>query len=332
MNARRFAVAAMTVAVALTAACGSDDASEPGQDSGVDSADATYPKSVGIVRFSSAEVTSESLIESFTKEAEANGVTVTAIDSQGSLDKAISGMQNFIQKDVDVIVTAVYPSEVLAGGVAAATAAGIPVMSLTGGLAPGVTANMDAGKVPALPLAELVAADMAGKGDLLVLGSKQGLPCVGREEALNEKIAGTDIQVSRNEINTTDDFVAQGTTYTQSWLAQHPAGSGTLAIWACFDAPALGAVSALQAAGRDDVKLIYGSDGTAPTIQAIQDGTMRATNALDSETGGKQFAELLPSVVEGGVDAKGKEIPTPTDLITADNIDDYLATHPDALK
>lgn len=326
MDVRRFALGAfIAAAVALTAGCGGGESSSGKPSEG-------GVQSVGLVKFSGSDVASEAVFAAFTKAAESRGIDVSTVDPQGSVDKAISGVQNFVQKDVDVIVTAVFEPKTMAGGMAAAKAAGIPVMSLAGGLsAPGVTAYMDTGYLPGVPLAEQVVADMGGKGDLLMLGSKIGMACIGREKALEEKLAGTDIETTRNEIVVSEDLLKQGSSFTQAWLAQHPAGSAPLAIWSCSDDPIMGALSALQSAGRDDVTLLYGLNGTPSALQAIKAGTMRATAAFDIAKAGNDLADLLPSVVKGGVNAKPREFPAPSEVVTTENINEYLKAHPDAL-
>lgn len=325
MNVRRFGIGlVVTAALTVTAACGSGDSSGSGGDGG----DESY--SIGIVRFASSDQTSEQAIASFQAYAEEQGWETSAVDPQGAVDKANGAMQDYVQKNVDLIVTAVFDSNTLTAGAQAAKAAGIPVVSISGGTADGITANLDAGVSNGQPVAEQLVEDMGGAGDLLVLGYKSGLPCIGREEALDTALKDTDIETTRNEVPIPGQ-VEGSTQFTQAWLAKHPKGSGKLAVWGCFDDPALGAIAALKSAGRDDV-LVYGINGQPGAINAIEAGDMRATVFLLADQAGEDFAKLVPEFVEGGVDAEPQEVPLTNVLVTTDTIDDFLAEYPDSTK
>ena len=326
MNVRRIGgVLAAALALTVTAACGSSDS---GGSTGGGGGDGKY--TIGIVKFASSDQTSEQAIEGFRDYAKKQGWETSAVDPQGAVDKANGSMQDYVQKDVDLIVTAVFDSSTLTAGAQAAKAAGIPVVSISGGTADGITANLDAGVSNGKPVAEQLVKDMDGKGDLLVLGYKSGLPCIGREQALDDALKGTDIKTTRNEVPIPGQ-VEGSTQFAQAWLAKHPKGSGPLGVWGCFDDPALGAVAALKSAGRDDVK-VYGINGQPGAISAIKDGDMRATVYLLATEAGENFAKLVPEFVKGGTDAKPQEVALTNVLVTTDTIDDFLAKYPNSTK
>jgi len=326
MNVKRMgfglvAAAALTV----TAACGSSDS---GGSSGGGSGDGKY--TIGIVKFASSDETSETAVTAFRAQAKAKGWETTAVDPQGAVEKANGAMQDFVQKKVDLIVTMVFDAETLTAGAQAAKAAKIPVISIAGGTADGIQANLDAGVAVGVPVAKQVVEDMGGTGELLVLGYKSGLPCIGREQALDDAIKGTSIKVTRNEIPIPGQ-VEGGTQFAQAWLAKHPKGDTPLAIWGCFDDPSLGAISAAKSARRSDIK-IYGMNGTSAAIKAIEAGDMRATGYVQVAAASKEFANLVPEFVEGGVDAKPREVEMTTTLVTTDNIAGFLKEYPGAVK
>lgn len=322
MNVRRIGgLVAAVLALTVTAACGSSDSEGSG-----DAADAAY--SIGIVKFASSDETSEAAIAAFTEEAESQGWEVSSVDPQGAVDKANSAMQDFVQKKVDLIVTAVFDSKTLTAGAQASKAAGIPVISISGGTADGIVANLDSGASVGEPVAKQLVEDMGGTGDLMVMGYKSGLPCIGREEALDDALKGTSIKTTRNEVPIPGQ-VEGGTQFAQAWLAKHPAGSTPLAIWGCFDDPSLGALSAAKSAGRTDVK-IYGINGTPAALKAVEAGDMAATVYLQVDQAGKEFAQMVPEFIKGGVDAEPQDVPLTNALVTTDNIADFYAENPQA--
>jgi ribose transport system substrate-binding protein len=324
MKVRRIGMGVVAaLALTVTAACGSSDSGGSG---GGGSGDGKY--TIGIVKFASSDQTSEQAIAGFRDYAKKQGWETSAVDPQGAVDKANGSMQDFVQKKVDLIVTAVFDSSTLTAGAQAAKAAGIPVVSISGGTADGITANLDAGVSNGKPVAEQLVTDLEGKGEVLVLGYKSGLPCIGREEALNDALKSTGITTTRNEVPIPGQVEAS-TQFAQAWLAKHPKGSGPLAVWGCFDDPALGAISAIKSAGRDDV-LVYGVNGQPGAINAIDAGDMRATVYLLATEAGENFAKLVPEFVDGGVDAEPREVDLTNVLVTTDTIKDFLVEYPNA--
>jgi ribose transport system substrate-binding protein len=178
-------------------------------------------------------------------------------------------------------------------------------------------------------IARQIVSDMGGKGDLLVFGYKPGLPCVEREQQVAQAIDGTQIQTQREEVPVPGQVEA-GVKLTQAWLANHPGRGDELAVWGCFEDPALGALAALKQSGRDDVR-VYGVNGSPPAIKAIRDGEMEGTVYLDAFRAGRQAAERTPDYVEAGTSATPKTVPLPSVLVTKANVDDFLAKHPEAL-
>ncbi|WP_028656266.1 sugar ABC transporter substrate-binding protein [Nocardioides sp. J54] len=322
MMSRRLAAGLSLTALSLVvAACGGESSAEEG-------ADERY--TIGIVQFSSSDETTETVIRGYVEYAEEQGWEYSKVDPQGSVDRAISAMNDFVQKGVDAIVVSVFPSDSLTAGVRAASAADIPVISIVGGTAEGVPMSADAGRPNAEEISDLLIDDLGGSGEVLVLGYSAGLPCVGREEQLMDALDGTDIEVTREEVPIPGQVEA-GTRIAQGWLADRPKGSGPLAVWGCFDDPSLGAVSALRQADRDDV-LVYGINGTPAAVRAVRDGDMRATAFADAFGVGRDLAEQTPAVIEAGPGADARDVPLPTFLVTEDTYDEFATTHPEAVK
>lgn len=312
MRTKRYVGGAAVVGLSVVlAACGGGAGDGEASGNGE-----TY--SVGLVRFASSDPASEGIVTEYVAYGEERGWDVNTVDPQGSADQAISGINNFVQAGVDLIVVAVFPSDALTAGVRAATAADIPVVSIGGGTAEGVPISLDFGASQARPLAELLIEDMGGTGEVLVLGYTPGLPCVGREEELMAQLQETDISVSREEVPVPGQVEA-GTRFARAWLAKHPQGSGPLAIWGCFGDPAVGAVAALRETGREDV-LVYGHDGTEAALSAVKSGDMRADVFFDPAAEGTRLAKGTPEYIEAGVDAEERLLAPEIHLVTEENV------------
>lgn len=285
--------------------------------------------SVGIVGFASADPTSQLAIAGYRKIADEKGWEVTYVDPGGAADKAVAAMQNLVQKQVDIIVTAVFPADSLAGGAAAAKAAGIPVISLSGGTGDGVQVNYDSGIQQGKDIAKELVKDTGGKGKLLVLGYKSGLPCIEREEGLTQALKSTSLEVTREEVPIPGQVDAS-IAFTQAWLAKNPSTGDGLAVWGCFDDPALGALAAVAQANREDVK-IYGINGQPAAIKAVDAGTMTATIWLNAEAAGENMAKNTEKYIAAGVDAQPTDESIPSILVSKDTVKEFLAKYPQSI-
>ena len=104
--------------------------------------------------------------------------------------------------------------------------------------------------------------------------------------------------MTKNEVRIPGYF-EDGAQYATAWLAAHPAGSGPLAIWGCWDDPSIGAISALRQQGRDDVQ-VYGINGNAQALENIQKGFMTATAWQDSFTEGYNMVGIIDEAIKAG--------------------------------
>jgi len=318
---RRIAGAAVaSLALLAVAACGSGS----GGDSGSGTSGDDYE--IGVVHFSSTDAFAEAVVASYTKYADTKGWKVSEINPEGSVDKAISAINNLVSKKVDLIVTETFPSDQLTAGIRVAKAAGIPVVSIGGGIVDGVVGAQDFGKASGEPTSQQMVKDLGGKGELLQLVNSGALPCKGRREAFDEALKGTSIKVTRQEVPVPGQVEA-GQQFAQAFVARHPAGAGPLAVWGCWDDPAVGAINTLKRSNRTDVK-IYGINGSPDALKAVEAGSMRATTYTDPVETGEGLGAKTPDFIKGGVDMKPVTLPVPNFLVTSETLADFNAKYP----
>jgi len=112
---------------------------------------------------------------------------------------------------------------------------------------------------------------------------------------------------------------------TRTLLTQY--GEEVGAVWAANDDMALGAVQALEAAGRDGVA-VAGIDAVPEALDAIADGTMTATVSSDGPWQGAVGLAMGYCAATGeldvaGIDAEDRAFFAEQFLITADNVAEY---------
>lgn len=288
-------------------------------------------KDVAIVSISPSEANNARFIQGITDACNEIGWTVSVTDAHGSADEANAAMQNFVTKGTDFIVDMVYPVTSLASGLQAAKASGIPVATWGGGIGGGVAVTNGSGGPHAIPIAKMMCEDMGGEGEILALTYHTGQVAREREEELDKVLKDyPNITVTRNEVRI-PGYLQDGAQYANAWLAGRPENGTNYAIWGSWDDPALGAISSLKQMERKDVK-VYGQNGNADAILAVQDGWMTATAWQDSYSEGLAMVEHFQQILEQGDAWEAKAIELDAVIITADNVADFVAQHPEAVE
>ncbi len=311
------------VAVASSLAACSTASTTPGA--------ATTSKLLGIVTISASDANNARVIAGATEAAKAAGWTVEVVDAAGNADTANSAITNFVSKKAGMIFDLVFPVTSLGAGMNAARTASIPVASWGGGLTDGVVMTTGNGAPFAKPATEKLLSDVGNKASVLALTYRTGEVCRAREALFDTLVTPqTGITVQKEEV-TIPGFLQDGARYATAWLAAHPAGSGKLAIWGCWEDPTLGAISALKQAGRTDV-LTYGINGSSTAIKAVQDGSLTATVYEDGSGEGKTMFSTTLDAIKAGKSWKQKTVDVAGILVTADSVAAFVKAHPEALK
>ena len=125
-------------------------------------------------------------------------------------------------------------------------------------------------------------------------------------------------------------FGENADTFTGPYGGPRGAQSGKLAIWGCWDDPAIGAISALRQQMRTDVK-VYGENGNAQAIAAIQKGFMEVTAWQNSEQEGVTLVDTVADAIAAGKSWQPKAVEVPPVVVTSATVADFIKEHPDAL-
>ncbi|RUT28255.1 sugar ABC transporter substrate-binding protein [Arsenicitalea aurantiaca] len=286
---------------------------------------------LGIVSISATEANNVRYIQGAAKAAEELGWQVNVVDAAGNADQANAAIQNFAQLGATAIIDMVFPFSSIGAGLDAAGSAGIPVVTWGGGLGSTVAATNGSGGPMAVPVIETMVERMGGTGSVLALTYRTGEVCRNRETQMDEILAQyPDITVTKNEVRIPGYF-EDGAQYANAWLASRPEGSENLAIWGCWDDPAIGAIGSLRAQGRTDVA-VYGVNGNAQALENIRNGHMTATAWQDSYTEGYQMVKMLEEIIAAGDDWTPTAAEVPAVLVTQDTVEAFIAEHPEAIQ
>jgi len=263
-------------------------------------------------------------VDGFTARAEESGWDLNVIDTAGDVAAVISRMEDVVTQGVDAIVINVDPAQVGAGLQTAADA-GIPVVGMDAGSDPLVAANVTSnGYAMAAETAVYVANRIGGKGGV-VMFTFDPFPPVQVRGVVADAVFGNfpDIEVlDRITPDVSDGGIADSRAQMEAILSANPEPGTIAAVWAAWDQPALGALQAIEAAGRDDEGIVItGIDANPQARDAIAaGGNFEASVAQDFEGIGTAAAETVARLL-AGEDLVRRVIYVPTELITAANAD-----------
>jgi len=263
-------------------------------------------------------------VEAFQEQAKANGWEVNVIDTKGDVAAAISRIEDVSNQKVDAIVINVDPAQV-AAGLETAKAANIPVFGMDAGVNPLLVTNVTSdGTAMAAETANFVTKRINAKGNV-VMFVFDAFPPVQIRGAKADEIfkASPDIKIlDRVTPDVADGGIADSRAKMEAILTANPEKGSIAAVWAAWDQPALGALQAIEAAGRQNEGIVItGIDANPQAREAVaKKSNFEATVAQDFKGIGKATADAVKSHLAG--EKLAEVIYVPTKLITAENAND----------
>jgi ribose/xylose/arabinose/galactoside ABC-type transport system permease subunit/ABC-type sugar transport system substrate-binding protein len=254
-------------------------------------------------------------------EAKKQDVDLVEADGQGKAENQISQVQDFIARGANVIILSPFDREGSAHAVDLAIQSHTPIVVINSQVVNVDQANafvgsedQEAGRIAAQRIMDL----LHGMGNIAVIHGPNGHSAeVARSEGIRQVIAkypGAKIVVEQ----TANWDRVQALNLMENWLAS---GRKIDAVIAQNDEMALGAVKAIDAAGKQNQILVIGIDGIPDARKAVADGKMVGTvfqDAAAQATGAVDLAVQL---------ARGRQVKhdnyIPFQLITKDNLDKF---------
>ncbi|MFV2107534.1 MULTISPECIES: sugar ABC transporter substrate-binding protein [unclassified Micromonospora] len=305
------AVAALTVSA--SAGCGSDDAT-------VDSGGQEGYR-IGFVNGNTIQFHT-CLEKSVRAQAEAKGVELLVANSAGDPAKEISNVEDMIIKQVDAIIVQTVNIDAQQGDVDRANRADVPIFLTSvaavdpnkilgaattdvehAGALLGQWVAEDGGQEPAeiaiIGGAPGASADLMNKGFKAALGDGQQV--VFEQPALWQRAKAQEV--------------------AENLLQGNP---GIKYLFVHNEDMAFGALSALRAANRDDIKIVT-INGTDDGLAAIRDGQISATISQPPRLIGEMAIDAVVSLLDAENGGSGPAAPKvqqiPDQLITKSNVD-----------
>jgi ribose transport system substrate-binding protein len=211
----------------------------------------------------------------------------------------------------------------VAAGLQVAADAGIPVIGMDAGADPLLATNITSnGYAMAAETAVYVANRIGGKGRVVMFVFDAFPPVQVRGVMADAVFANhPDIEViDRITPDVADGGIADSRAKMEALLAANPEPGSISAVWAAWDQPALGALQAIEAAGRQGEGIVItGIDANPQARDAIAaGGSFEASMAQDFVAMGAAAADATRRAMAGET-IREKVIYVPTVLVTPVN-------------
>ncbi|HWU99787.1 MAG TPA: substrate-binding domain-containing protein [Devosia sp.] len=288
-------------------------------------AGSAFAAKVAVITPYMAQPGTQAYVEAFQAVAKDKGWDVNVIDTQNDVAAVISRIQDMVTQKVDAIVVNVDPAQITAG-LQAAKDANIPVIGMDAGADPLLVTNVTSnGYAMAAETSSYVADRIGGKGNV-VMFVFDAFPPVQARGVVASAVFGNypDIKIiDKVTPDVSDGGIADSRAKMEAILTANPTPGSISAVWAGWDQPALGALQAIEAAGRDKEGIVItGIDANPQARDEIaKGGDFEASVAQDFKGIGAATADAVAQVLAGQT-IKQHVIYVPTKLITQANAKD----------
>ncbi len=246
-------------------------------------------------------------------------VKFVATDGQNSSSKQVSDVESLVAQGVDVLLVSPLTSDALTPALADAMDAGISVVTVDRQVNGNVTSHIGAHNIPIGEKAALFFKErLHGKVAVLEIQGTAGASATNeRHKGLVDGLKGTDIKIVASQ--NADYLRENALKFVEDQLQRF--GPGQLqAIFAHNDEMALGAIQALESAGRLKEVLVVGADGQESAFQAIKNGRLAATFIYPYAA--PEAAEAAYKIAKG--EKLPKEIELPIVQVDTVNVDSFI--------
>lgn len=254
-------------------------------------------------------------------EAEKQGVRLMINDAQRDAGRQIQQAENFIAQGVDAIILNPCEVEASSPAVEKARAAGVPVVNVNSETAAEPDAFVGSRDEESARLAmEFIAEKLGGKGGVLMMHGFMGQAAQIKRDAGAREVLAKQPGLELLAAQTAEWDRAKAVTLMENWLQSY--GDRIDAVFAQNDEMAMGALLAIEQAGKKKDILVVGVDAIADALQAVKEGRLDATVFQDGE--GQARAALRAAIALSRGEKVDKQAFIPFRLVTPANVDGFM--------
>ncbi|WP_066158713.1 ribose ABC transporter substrate-binding protein RbsB [Halalkalibacter krulwichiae] len=243
-------------------------------------------------------------------QAEELGVNLVVLDAQDDDAKQVSDVEDLVQRGVDAILINPTDSASVAAAVEVANSAGIPVITVDRAAESGeIVTHIASDNIAGGELAAELLVELAGDG--AKVAELEGIP---GSSAARERGAGFH-NVAEGTLDVVSSQTAnfdrsEGLNVMENILQSNP---DIVGVFAHNDEMALGALEAIEAAGKGDEIFVIGFDATDDAVAAVEAGRLAGTVAQQPTLIGSSAVEAALKVLNG--ETVEESIPVELELV-----------------
>ncbi len=257
-----------------------------------------------------------------TYEKEAGNIEGIYVDAMNDAAKQMSQVETFISQGVDAIAIVPVDTESVGTIVDMANGADIPIVvvnrtyegieeatAFVGGN------SIDSGIIQMEEVAKL----LGGKGNVAIMNGQSGQEAEIKRTEGNKQVIGENPGLKLVKEKNADWDRAKGMTLMENWLQS---GEKIDAVVANNDEMAIGAIMALEAAGKLEEVVVAGIDGTPDALEYVKSGKLKVSVFQDAFGQGSKGLEVAAKAAQGEEVEKMNFIEF--ELITPENVETYV--------
>jgi ribose transport system substrate-binding protein len=309
--ARRLLVVTAVLAV-VAAGCGEEQAAQPG-----DEGDGV---TIGLALSTLQNPFFVTLRDGAQEAADAAGAELVVADAQDDAQTQASDIDDFITRQVDVIIVNPVDSAAVVTSVEAANDAGIPVVTVDRASEGGdIAAHIASDNVQGGEMAcEFLLEEIGGSGNVAQLEGIAGTSAAqDRGEGCQQALDAAGVELVATQTANFDR--EEGLSVAENIFQANPDLDG---LFAQNDEMALGAVEAAREAGILEDLVIVGFDAVDDALAAIEAGDMEGTIAQQPAEMGRLSVEAAAAVAND--EQVEENQPVEVLLVTQENVGEFL--------
>ncbi len=255
-------------------------------------------------------------------------LSVTVFDGQSRNELIASHIENAVTGLYDLVLVQPLDSEAQVAPARAARAAGVKVMTCNNRINDPSIPGVDADPIQqAAENAKLAVKQVPKNGRVVVLlGPAGNMHSLKRREGWQTYFfeVRPDVKIVGEQIANWNKDEAMR--LMEDWIQSQPRID---AIVSMNDNMAVGALEAVKGSGAKAYPLAYGVDGTPEACLCIKNGSMTSTTLQSAYALAARSMQMAHDLLTGKMAGARMEVIT-AELITRDNVDQYIQMHRDA--
>lgn len=246
-------------------------------------------------------------------------VEVIVTDGQNDSSKQVSDVESLMAQGIQVLLISPQTEDALTPVVADAMAAGIKVVTMDRKVNTDVTVHVGAENKPiGVQAGKFLIDKLGNKGNVIELQGTGGASAtVDRHNGFDEAVKNSGLKVVATQ---NCDYLRENALKFMEDQLQRFGPGEIQAVFAHNDEMALGAVQALEAAGRLNEVKVVGIDGQNTAFEAVKAGKMAATFVYPFVA--PEGVQIAYKVAKG--EAVDKEVILPGTQVDSGNVDSML--------